>query len=296
LWDCFAESKRPGGAPANVAFHISQLGGRGIICSRVGVDNAGDKLRSHLRDHDMDDSFVQRDPDHPTGTVTVTTDESGSPDYIIHENVAWDFLELTDDMRELVARADALCFGTLAQRNGVSRETIHACLKAAGGARIVYDVNLRQNWYHRDWVERSLHAAHIVKLNIDEVAILSDLLGAPRPPTAFADHIRRHYDVSTLCVTRGAEGCMVAGPDGTADVTGSRVEVVDTVGAGDAFTAGLICAHLWGWGSHQTARLANAVGGLVAGRAGAMPSLTAEIAELIERIKRFTPTHSDARG
>lgn len=286
LWDCFADSRRPGGAPANVAFHAQQLGHRGVVCSRVGTDDLGDELLAHLADHGLETEHIQRDTEHPTGTVTVDTTDPGHPSFVIHDAVAWDYLFFGDDLERLMADASAVCFGTLAQRHPSTRETIHRCIRAAKGALIVYDVNLRQSWYDREWIERSLHASAIVKLNADEVAVLADVLDVgSSSPEAFCDALRARYQVRIVCITRAEQGCLLHGPDEAVDVPGVKVEVADAVGAGDAFTAALISACLRGWPLPTAARFANEVGARVAGRPGAMPSLRDEFAVLASNIQ-----------
>ncbi len=286
LWDCFADSRRPGGAPANVAFHARQFGHNGVVCSRVGDDELGRELLQYLADHGLDASAVQVDPDHPTGHVTVDTRDPGHPTYVIHENVAWDFIDADDAFERLMTEAAAVCFGTLAQRSDRSRASIQRGLALARKALIVYDVNLRQSWYDRELVERSLRGCDIVKLNSEEVAVLADLLGTGEPdPAAFARALRRRYDVHTTCVTRAENGCVLIEEDESVDLPGIEVEVADAVGAGDAFTAAMISARLRGWPLRATATIANHAGSMVAARPGAMPSIGEELAELIRHAK-----------
>lgn len=281
LWDCFGSSRRPGGAPANVAFHASQLGHRGVICSRVGTDEAGDELLAYLADRGLDVSHIQLDTARATGYVTVDSTDPGRPSYVIHENVAWDYLEFGRPLERLMGEASAVCFGTLAQRSPRSRETIHRCLSSARDALVVYDVNLRQSWYHRDWIERSLGASQIVKLNSEEVSALGEVLAVgSKEPQSFAAALRDRFGVELVCITRAERGCLLIGADETVDVPGIEVEVADAVGAGDAFTAALISARLRGWSVSAAARFANRVGALVAGRPGAMPVLVDELAAL----------------
>jgi fructokinase len=288
LWDIFADSRRPGGAPANVAFQAQQLGCRGVVCSRVGRDALGDELVEFLAGQGLATDAIQRDPAHSTGTVTVDTRRADHPSYIIHENVAWDHLALDDGLRRLMSEAAAVCFGTLAQRSPESRNTIQRALTLVGRqCLIVYDVNLRQHWYRREWVERSLAKADVVKLNVDEVKLLADLLEPwPAEPVPFARAIQERYAVEVVCITRGANGCLLVGPDEVVDLAGVTVDVVDAVGAGDAFTAALIYGRLHHWPLKAQAALANEVGALVAGRPGAMPPLGAEFAGLVKRCSR----------
>jgi len=282
LWDCFADSRRPGGAPANVAFHAGQLGCEGVVCSRVGRDALGDELLAFLEGQGLRTDGVQRDPIHATGTVTVDTSRPEQPRFTIHEDAAWDYLELDAALAELVGRAAAVCFGTLAQRSPASRRAIHQALAAAPpGCLIVYDVNLRQHFYRKEWVEASLAASRVVKLNADEVIALDTLLGLDSPgQERFARAIQQRFGVPTVCVTRGAEGCLLVGPDEAVESPGVPIRLADAVGAGDAFTAALIWGRLHGWPPERQASFANAVGALVASRPGAMPPLRREFARL----------------
>lgn len=278
LWDCFADARRPGGAPANVAFHAGQLGAQGIVVSRVGRDPLGDELVAFLASQGLDTAWVQRDAVHPTGTVTVDTSQADHPDYVIHENVAWDHLEADAALKDLMGRAAAVCFGTLAQRWPDSRQAIHAALDATRpDCLVVYDVNLRQQWYERSWIEQSLSRSKIVKLNGDEAVVLADLLETGAGDhVAFARAIQRRYGVDTVCITRAEQGCLLVAGEEVVDSPGVQVDVVDAVGAGDAFTAALIVSRLRSRPLAAQAAFANRVGALVASRPGAMPVLRLE--------------------
>jgi fructokinase len=285
LWDVFPDLRRPGGAPANVAFQAEQLGCRGIVCSRVGRDALGDELLKFLSEQGLSTASIQRDPVHPTGTVTVDTRRADHPTYVIHENVAWDHLVLDEDLERLMGRASAVCFGTLAQRSPSSRAAIQdALMKVSRQCLIVYDVNLRQQWYDREWIELSLAKAHFAKLNTDEVNVLADLLEVGTADhLPFAEAIQVRYKVEVVCITRGAAGCVMAGPDQVVDHRGVAVKLADAVGAGDAFTAAWIYGRLHGWPLEAQAAFANEVGALVAGRPGAMPPLRDEFRALAGR-------------
>lgn len=286
LWDCFADGRRPGGAPANVAFHANQIGHRGMVCSRVGDDDLGRELVDYLKERGLDDRFVQIDSAHPTGTVTVDTRDASSPRFTIHEDVAWDHLTFGPDLEELAADAAAICFGTLAQRYPQTRETIVRCLDAATSALCVYDVNLRPPWFDRAWIVESLKRCHVIKLNHDEVTILADLLDVPGDSLErFAAAVRDRFDVEMVCVTRGANGCALFAADAQpVDIPGKPVQVADTVGAGDAFTAALISGRLRGWPLPTIGAFANHVGALVAGRPGAMPDINDEIQQRVQQV------------
>ncbi|MBS0203279.1 MAG: carbohydrate kinase [Planctomycetes bacterium] len=281
LWDCFPDRRMPGGAPANVAFHAQQLGLNAATVTRVGCDQLGDEICRFLQSQGLCLDLVQCDPIHGTGTVTVDAGPTGT-NYVFKPDSAWDFLEPTSSLLAAMQSARAVCFGTLAQRNAVSRETIHACLNASSpDCLIVYDINLRPPFYERAWIERSLHQAQIVKLNDEEVRILAGMfdIGISDNP-GVAKWLLTQFDLQLVCVTRGGAGCLLVSPDETIDVPGVPVHVVDTVGAGDSFTAALIQTRLAGWPLRRSAEFANRVGALVASRPGAMPVLQQELAEL----------------
>jgi fructokinase len=281
LWDCFSDSRRPGGAPANVAFHVQQLGHRGVICSRVGDDALGIEILKYLTDRGMDTGHIQKDAHTPTGTVSVDTTRPKAPSFVIHENVAWDHLVFDESLGALMQKASAVCFGTLAQRHPDSRKTIRRALEASRQAVIVYDVNLRQSWYRKDWIEESLLASNIVKLNESEIIVLADMIatGTYRPGDT-ARFLLEHYLLDLIVVTRGEHGCLLVGEQVTVDEPGIPVDVTDSVGAGDAFTAALISSRLRGWPLDVSAWFANRVGSLVAARPGAMPDLS----EALQRV------------
>ncbi|QDU61800.1 putative sugar kinase YdjH [Planctomycetes bacterium Pan216] len=282
LWDCFDESRRPGGAPANVAFQANQLGGHGLVCSRVGDDALGSELIDYLREHGLSPETLQVDSTHPTSTVTVDTSQGGDhPKYVIHEGVAWDHLAWTDAWTSAFTKASAVCFGTLAQRSPESRATIRTALASVPeDCLTVFDVNLRQAWYDQETIEESLKLSRAMKLNDDEVKVISGLLGLSSELGPFCEAMIERYGIELVCVTRGAEGCVLVSADGLVDVPGKPVEVVDAVGAGDAFTAALIVKRVQGWPVESAATFANEIGGLVASHAGAMPDLRNQLADL----------------
>jgi fructokinase len=287
LWDCFADSKRPGGAPANVAFHARQLGHRGIICSRVGDDELGRGLLKYLTDCEMMTTHIQTDTQRTTGTVTVDTTRPEAPSFIVNENVAWDHLVFDRALEGLMEKASAVCFGTLAQRHPDSRMTIRLALAAACDAVIVYDVNLRQPWYRKGWIEDSLQASDIVKLNEDEVIVLADMLSTgTHSPRDTARFFLERYIIELIVITRGERGCLLVGGKGAVDQPGFSVDLADSVGGGDAFTAALISSHLRGWPLDVTAWFANRVGSMVAARPGAMPDLGEELLEVLTDAER----------
>ena len=190
LWDCFPDRRLPGGAPSNVAFHAQQLGLRPAVATRIGQDPLGEELIAFLDSHGLSTQLVQRDPVRETGTVTIWKGAENEMNYRFLENSAWDFLEASTDLLNAVKTADAICFGTLAQRRPMTRATIQRCLQSAStDCLIVYDVNLRPPFVVKDWILRSIERAKIVKLNDNEVKELSALVGDNHRVTAWRNEL-----------------------------------------------------------------------------------------------------------
>jgi fructokinase len=282
LWDLIPSGKVLGGAPFNFTFHCHQLGQPAVMVSRVGRDELGRQICDAMGDLGLDDAFVQEDGKHPTGTVGVELDPAGQPSFTIHPG-AWDYLAWDDRLEVLLGQAQAVCFGTLIQRNDSARATVRRALRSARNALIVYDVNLRQDFFSRELLEESLRASRWVKLNHAELVVLKQLfdLSGTKESAVVAD-LRKRFGAELVALTRGEHGCLVQTADEEVGVTGVRVQVVDTIGAGDAFTAGLLCAVLEGRSVSDAARFANRLGALVASRAGGTPRL--ELPEIEDRI------------
>jgi len=275
LWDLFPEGKQLGGAPANFAYMTSLLGDAGIVASRVGDDDLGREAKRRLESLGLRTSSLQLDAAHATGTVKVSVDPTGQPTFLIAESVAWDFFEWTDGWRSLAESADAVCFGSLAQRSPVSRDTIRAFLKAARPKTIrVYDVNLRRSFYSAQTLSESMQVADIVKLNHDEMPVVAKLLSLPfiYDETRAAQWLREKFGPKLVCITRGARGSLLVGEEETSEHPGYRVHVADTVGAGDAFTAALVYHHLRGASVATLNEAANRMGSWVASQTGATPA------------------------
>ena len=273
LWDILPEGAHLGGAPANFAYITGLLGDEGIVASRVGNDSLGAEALRHMRELGLDSSQVQLDSAHPTGTVNVEIDDKGLARYEFAQSVAWDFLEWTTAWRLLAETADAICFGSLAQRSEQSRVTIEQFLEAASPRAVkVFDVNLRQSYYSQEVLARSMKLADIVKLNDEELPIVmahSQLrFGDER---LSAQRLIETYDLQLVCITRGAHGSLLLRDSEASEHAGFWVKVADTVGSGDAFTAGLVHEYLRGASLDQMNDLANRVGSWVASEAGAMP-------------------------
>lgn len=275
LWDLFPQGKQLGGAPANFAYITHMLGNRGVIASRLGEDELGREARNRLDGLGIETSFLSSDAAHPTGTVEVQVDARGQPSYRMKPEVAWDFLEWTPEWRKLAEEADAVCFGSLAQRSAHSRETIHRFLNSVPpGALRVFDVNLRQSFYSAELLRDSIRLAHVVKLNHEELPRILRLFGMePGEDLARAARtLRELYGNRLVCVTRGENGSLIVTEGGQHEHPGFPIRVADTVGAGDAFTAGLVYHLLAGSSLEVTSDAANRLGAWVASQAGATPA------------------------
>lgn len=269
LWDVFPDGRKVlGGAPFNFAFHCHQLGHKAMIVSRVGDDDLGHELREHVLRLGLSDEFIQQDDQHPTGTVQVTLTD-GQPSYHITENVAWDALEWNERLQDLAHNCRAVCFGTLAQRTQVSGTTIRRFVTASRSAKAlrVFDANLRQHYYTQDTLRASCELADIVKIADNELSKLLELDGV-----ATIEELRHQFDLQAVYLTCGAEGVRFASKDGEpCSVSGVPTQVIDTVGAGDAFTAAMVCGQLEGRTVLECVRFANQYAAKVCEHRGATP-------------------------
>jgi fructokinase len=275
LWDLFPEGQQLGGAPANFAYMTNLLGDIGVVASRVGDDDLGRTAMQRLERLRLRASSVQLDPVYPTGTVKVDVDPAGQPTFHIAQNAAWDFFEWTPDWRSLAESADAVCFGSLAQRSAQSRETICSFLNAVRpDTTRVFDVNLRQRYYSASVLEESSQLADIIKVNHDELPVVAKLLGLPfiYDEMRAAQWLRAKYNTRLVCITCGAKGSLVVSEDETSQHPGCRVHVADTVGAGDAFTAALVYHYLRHASVSTLNEAANRMGAWVASQTGATPA------------------------
>jgi len=279
LWDLLPSGKQLGGAPANFAYHMSLLGDTACVASRLGRDALGAELRARLLALGLADSALQEDSTQPTGTVRVEVDAAGQPSYRIVAPVAWDYLALTQEWVALAGRADALCFGSLAQRAPVSRTTLLGLLAATRPACLrVFDVNLRQHYFSAEILEVALRFANVLKLNDGELPRVAALLGHGSGEEAtLARRLLLAYGLRLVCVTRGANGCLLVTAEEECAAPGLAVTVVDTVGAGDAFTAAMTHHLLRGSSLTVTAAAANRMGAWVASCAGGTPPADAAV-------------------
>jgi fructokinase len=300
LWDVLPDGPRLGGAPANFTVMAARLGSHAVLLSRIGRDDLGRMALERLRRMPADTSFIETDHAHETGRVTVYF-EAGQPHYTIHHPAAWDFLELTDEWMRLAERADALCFGSLAQRSQESRQTIQTMAAQASSRCIrVFDVNLRTPFYSGEVIQESLELASVVKMNDAEVPRVLGLLGLPAGDAEMwsSDEFsqeRRTYEqqsaervlnefptLEMVAITRGGHGSLLVRRDEWHEHPGYPVKVADTIGAGDAFTAALTHYLLRGAGLATLNEAGNRWGGWVASQAGAMPALSDDLRKEIE--------------
>jgi fructokinase len=273
LWDVFPNRKELGGAPANFAYMTSLLGDEGMVASRVGRDRLGNAAARRLAKLGLSRDCLQIDTQHPTGTVNVQVSEDGQPQFQIAESVAWDFFEWTPQWQALAGRADAVCFGSLAQRSPGSRETIRLFLKTLRpNALKVFDVNLRQHFFSAAILRESAGLADIMKVNHEELPKVAQLLGyKPSAKETPGSWLLRTCNLKLICVTEGMNGSFLVAADGIHKHPGFPAEVADTVGAGDAFTAALIHHYLRGASLEAMNTAANRMGSWVASQVGATP-------------------------
>lgn len=243
-----------GGAPSNFAFHSAQVGANGLVVSGIGTDALGQEIAAQLKAKGLDTTCLRQDARYPTGTVTVQKDAQGQPTYNIHAPVAWDFLPFDDLLRQKAENADAVCFGTLAQRSPASRASIRAFVTATRPDCLrVFDINLRQAFYNRDVIKSSLTLCNVLKLNHEELPVVADLLELPErdlaDETALLASLLARYPLRLIALTRGGGGSVLTTKFRRSEHPGNPATVIDTVGAGDAFTAALT------WGLLHTADL-----------------------------------------
>jgi fructokinase len=271
LWDLLPTGPVLGGAPLNFAYRANSLGHPAIIVSRLGRDDLGQKAREQIAALGMSESCLQWDNTYPTGTVEIFFDQDQNPDYTIIENVAYDYIEFSTNLENVLERADCLCFGTLAQRNRISRRTLQRLLATFSGKFRLLDINLRKNCFTDESIENSLDQANILKLNDEELAVLVRLFGLEGSSTlAQADSLLKRAGLVYCVVTLGEKGALAISKDGERIYTpGYRVNLVDPCGSGDGFTAGFIHSLLEDQPLREACRLGNALGAMVARQEGA---------------------------
>ena len=279
LWDVLPEGKKLGGAPANFAYHTRQFGLNSMAVSAIGEDKLGDETLAALDEKGLEYN-IARVP-YPTGTVQVTLDDNGIPTYNIRENVAWDNIPFTPELEEIARNCRAVCWGSLAQRNVVSRETIHRFLETMpdGDGRLkIFDVNLRQNFYNEEILCDSLRQCNVLKINDEELVIIGRMFVYPGLDMRNKCWlILGKYNLDMLVLTCGTNGSYVFTPGRVSFQETPRVDVVDTVGAGDSFTGAFCSGILKGMSVPEAHKMAVDVSAYVCTQSGAMPVLPGSI-------------------
>lgn len=284
LWDVLPEGRKLGGAPANFAYNVRQFGFDSLAISAVGNDKLGGETLAALKNKGLD--FIMPQVPYPTGTVLVSLDDEGIPAYDIRENVAWDNIPFTPEMKAAAQNCRAVCWGSLAQRNVVSRTTINRFLDAMpdGGGRLkVFDINLRQKFYTKEVIMESLRRCNVLKINDEELVVIGRLFDYPGLDMRNKCWlILGKYNLDMLVITCGVNGSYVFTPGRVSFQETPRVDVVDTVGAGDSFTGAFCAAILKGMPVPEAHKLAVEISAYVCTQSGAMPVLPASIVNGVE--------------
>jgi fructokinase len=274
LWDLLPDGKKLGGAPANFIYHAHALGADARLVTRVGDDALSREVLESFRRLGLPTETVAVDADAPTGTVSVELGPDGRPSYLVHENVAWDRLAVDKTTLAAVRKADAVYFGTLAQRGTQSRSTIRRLVAAAPANTLrILDLNFRPPFISREVVEASLEMASVLKLSDEELPVLAELIGLHGSIQAQVTELARRYGFPLVALTRGAQGSLLWRDGEWSDHPGLATAVRDTVGAGDAFSAALALGILSGWPFDEINTHANEVAAYVCSQPGAMPPL-----------------------
>ena len=264
----------PGGAPANLSIHAAALGARASLISSVGCDPAGLTLRRFVHNRGVNILPVQQHPFRPSGRVSVSLNAQGTPSYLIHEDMAWDCIRLDTAAIDAACHASVFCFGTLAQRHSISRRTLERLLSLLPSTTLrLLDVNLRQNFWSAPVLESSFRNADLVKISNEELPAVSHVLQLPVQPESFARALLQRYPLKCVAITLGSEGSLLITPEQTHHQPGIPTQVVDTVGAGDVFTAALAVGWSQGRSPAWINENGNRLAAYVCSREGATPQL-----------------------
>ncbi len=282
LWDILPEGAKLGGAPANFAYHASQFGHHAVAVSALGNDALGDQTVAEFDKMGLD--YVMPRVAYPTGTVGVELDAEGIPTYDITADVAWDNMPFTAEIESVARNSRAVCFGSLAQRSQVSRETIHRFLDATPDDCLkIFDINLRQNFYTKEIIQASLRRCNILKINDEELVTIGRMFGYPGLDIENKCWlILGKYDLDMLVLTCGTNGSYVFAPGSKSFQETPKVEVADTVGAGDSFTGSFVAAVLAGMPIPEAHRLAVTTSAFVCTQKGAMPKLPDQLIRQVQ--------------
>jgi fructokinase len=274
LWDMLPTGKQLGGAPCNFAFHAMQAGCESIVISAIGKDDLGDELIQLLQKLAISTKHIQLN-NFPTSTVTVALDEKGQPAFNIHENVAWDHIQWNETLHELATDLDAVCFGSLAQRSVDSKNTIKSLISALKpGCLKIFDINLRQHYFTKEILRKSIEIADILKLNDEELPVIANYFGFDGDNENQLKQLLRYFKLKYVVYTMGHKGSIILSTDEYSFIKAPKVEVADTVGAGDAFTAILVAGMLQGVSLSEVHKKATDTAAFVCTQKGATPRIS----------------------
>lgn len=279
LWDLLPSGKVLGGAPANFAFRLENLGVPTFLISRVGNDELAKEALALLQEHSLSCEGIQIDLNHPTGTVDVKLSNTGVPDFSINKEVAYDYLEINESLLDEAVKSSCFCYGTLIQRTSTARNTLYVLLEAAEKALRFLDINLRKNCWTKETLDSSLQFADILKLNDEEARILAEQYHFKVENLRnFSYEMIERFALQACLVTRGSQGVYALSCDGEeADIPGIKVDVLDTIGSGDSFSAGFVKRYLEGSPLEVCCEYGNQIGALVAATKGGMATIQAPI-------------------
>ena len=272
LWDLLPGAKVAGGAPMNVAYHLNNFGVKASMVSRVGTDDLGRELLNFLQKKGVNTHLIQQDERIPTGIVNIVLDPNGSPSYEIVQPAAWDFIQLNEQLLAAAAQSDVLVFGSLATRHATSRNTLLQLLDRA--KMKVFDVNLRPPFYRQEALEKLLEKANIVKMNDEELDIISAWYGSEKDEYQKLEAVKSRFDLTAVLLTKGKDGALYLDDQGSYEQPGFPVKVKDTIGSGDSFLAAFLAYLLAGRPPQTCLEFACLTGALVATYPGGTPAIT----------------------
>lgn len=281
LWDILPEVEKIGGAPVNFSYHVNQLGARAVAISTVGHDDRGKKALDLLQQAGLDIAGISVSDEYCTGYVNASLDKEGTAIYSFPDQVAWDHLSINEYAEDMRPQLNAVCYGSLAQRSAVSRRAILAFLDDLRPQTLrIFDVNIRQNFFSREILESSLNRTDILKMNEEELMIIAGMADLKGPDKELLPALLARYDLEMVILTRGGSGSILITQDDFSEHRGVDTQIIDTIGAGDSFTAATIIGYLQGLSLDEINDSANQVAACVCSRKGAMVSLPEELRHL----------------
>ncbi len=269
LWDILPQGRMIGGAPLNVSYHLHKLGISTALVSRIGADDYGKDIKAFMEESGLHHAVLQADGSHPTGRVEVIIEPDHEIKYDIVRNTAWDFIEFDEEVKRLSGKAGHLVYGSLACRNGVSRDTL---TKMMDNPLVkIMDVNLRAPFYSKELLLELITKADILKINEAELGLIAEWFGCSGNDHEKMKALREQFNLGTLLVTCGSKGAYLLYENDFFFEPGYKIEVVDTIGSGDAFLAGFLSGYIAGKLPRQALKIANGMGAFIAQRRGGCP-------------------------